>query len=149
MWPLLDSDVLKVGSACATAHDLGPDPQIPRSFEEVPLHLYLAFFSVSTFPTVLFSHNDTLQPSGIKRKEPLSQWPSCFATPDTGEHGEHTGHGEDKFSRPRTHLLSPSSPDPHSPASNSAGEQPWSWNSCPELSGITGKTNEADKGCPF
>ena len=52
--------------------------------------------------------------------------------------------GEDKFSRPRTHLLSPSSPDPQSPASNS-GEQPRSWNSCPELSGITGKTNEVDK----
>ena len=41
------SDVLKV-AACATAHDLGSDPQIPRSFEEVPLHLYLAFFSIST-----------------------------------------------------------------------------------------------------
>ena len=93
------SDVLKV-AACATAHDLGSDPQIPRPFEEVPLHLYLAFFSISTLyhfsNRLVLSHYYTLQPSGIKREEALSQWQSRFATPDTGDwwySGTGTGHG--------------------------------------------------------
>ena len=96
----LDSDVLKAPPACATAHDLGSDPQIPRPFEEVPLHLYLAFFSISTLyhfsNRLVLSHYYTLQPSGIKREEALSQWQSRFATPDTGDwwySGTGTGHG--------------------------------------------------------
>ena len=92
-----DSDVLKVQlRVCVTSHDLSSDPQILSEESCSTLPSFLLF--VSFQHSLVFPHY-TLQPSGIERENRV-------ATQSLAVVFRNTGHGEDKFSRDRTHLLS-------------------------------------------
>ena len=100
-------------------HDLGSDPQIPRSFEEVPLHFSILpsspFLLFITFPTVLFSLIILYSRVELRerRHSVNGRRVSQHRTRETGTVVLVRDTGEDKFSRPRTHLLSPTSPRTH------------------------------------
>ena len=81
---------------CVTSHDLSSDPQILSEESCSALPSFLLFVSFQHF--LVFPHY-TLQPSGIERENRV-------ATQSLAVVFRNTGHGEDKFSRDRTHLLS-------------------------------------------